>query len=93
MSKRVQVILKEEEMAEFKHQARKQSKSLSAWMREAAYRMLQENEKKDLTGVNALKEFFMECKGREIGQEPDGGFFIQTRKGPKTLVSSAVTSQ
>ena len=71
MSARVQVILKEEEMAEFKHQARKQSKSLSAWMREAAYRMLQENEKKDLTEVNALKKFFMECKGRETGQEPD----------------------
>jgi hypothetical protein len=71
MSTRVQVILKEEEVAEFKHQARKQSKSLSAWMREAAYRMLQENEKKDLTEVNALKKFFMECGGREKGQEPD----------------------
>jgi len=71
MSTRVQVILKEEEVAEFKHQARKQSKSLSAWMREAAYRMLQENEKKDLTEVNALKKFFMECRGREKGQEPD----------------------
>lgn len=58
-------------MAEFKHQARKQSKSLSAWIREAAYRMLRENEKKDLTEVNALKKFFMECKGRETGQEPD----------------------
>ena len=33
--------------------------------------MLRENEKKDLIEVNALKKFFMECKGRETGQEPD----------------------
>lgn len=62
MSTRIQVILKEE-VAEFKHQARKQSKSLSALMREAAYRMLQENEKKDLTEVNALKKFLWNARG------------------------------
>jgi hypothetical protein len=33
--------------------------------------MLQENAKKELTEVNALKKFFMECKQREQGQEPD----------------------
>ena len=35
MSVRVQVILNEDEATRFKSQARKESKSLSAWLREA----------------------------------------------------------
>ncbi len=71
MSVRVQVILKEEEVAKFKQQARKQSKSLSAWMREAAYKMLQQDEQKKLTEEQVLKKFFLDCNRREAGQEPN----------------------
>jgi len=71
MAARVQVILKEEELAKFKQQARKHSKSLSTWMKEAAYKMLQEEKEKNLTEPRALKKFFLECKRRESGKEPD----------------------
>ena len=40
MSVRVQVILGEEEAAKFKFQAQKESKALSAWLREAGKKML-----------------------------------------------------
>ena len=43
MSVRVQVILNEEEAARFKAQAGKESKSLSAWLREAGQKMLEMN--------------------------------------------------
>lgn len=71
MPVRVQVILKEEELVRFKQQAKKQFKSLSAWMKEAAYKALQKEGLKDLTEPDALNKFFGECKRRESGQEPD----------------------
>jgi len=40
-------------------------------MREAAYKILQEEREKNLTEPRALKKFFLECKRRESGKEPD----------------------
>lgn len=72
MSVRVQVILDEEEMAKFKSQAHRESKSLSAWLRDAGRRMLQENHKwKSLADPVVLKDFFDQCNKREKGSEPD----------------------
>ena len=72
MSVRVQVIIEEGEAAMFKSQARKESKSLSAWLREAGKKMLEMNQREQpLTDHGALKIFFHECNEREQGNEPD----------------------
>ncbi len=72
MSVRVQVILNEKEAAQFKAQARKESKSLSSWLRDAGRRVLNENQRWDsLKDPTGLKAFFKECEKREKGVEPD----------------------
>lgn len=72
MSVRVQVILKKEEAARFKSQALKESKSLSAWLRDAGNKILdQEHRQEPLTSLESLKEFFQQCDARERGREPD----------------------
>ena len=72
MSVRVQVIIEEGEAARFKSQAHKESKSLSAWLREAGEKMLEMNQREQpLTDPGALKIFFQECNEREQGNEPD----------------------
>ena len=72
MSIRVQVILEEEEVARFKSQAQRESKSLSSWLRDAGQRMLEvNNQGKPLTDPDSLKRFFQKCSKREQGVEPD----------------------
>ena len=72
MSVRVQVILNEEEAARFKAQAGKESKSLSAWLREAGQKMLEMNQKRHpLTDPDSLKTFFQICNRKEQGDEPE----------------------
>ena len=72
MSVRVQVILDDIEAARFKSQAKKESKSLSAWLGEAGRKMLEENQKRNaLTDPQALESFFEDCNSRETGREPD----------------------
>jgi hypothetical protein len=72
MSIRVQVILDEEEVTRFKSQAMKESKSLSAWLRDAGKKMIELNHKQQrLTDPDALKHFFRKCDEREKGAEPD----------------------
>ena len=71
MSVRVQVILKEEEAVKFKSQAMKESKSLSAWLREAGNKMIDLDQQQPLTNPESLKKFFQQCNEREQGVEPD----------------------
>lgn len=72
MSVRVQVILKEDEAARFRSQAMKESKSLSAWLRDAGKKMLEtDQQRQPLTDQSALKSFFRKCSEREKGTEPD----------------------
>ena len=72
MSQRVQVILDDKEATEFKAQAVKEAKSLSAWLREAGLKMLEERKQwRPLSDSNALKRFFTQCNNREKGREPD----------------------
>ncbi len=72
MSVRVQVILDDKEAARFKSQAKRESKSLSAWLGEAGRKMLEENLKRNsLTDPQSLESFFEECNLRENGREPD----------------------
>ena len=72
MSVRIQVILDEEEAARFKSQAMRESKSLSAWLRDAGKKMIEINRQQQrLTDPDVLKEFFRKCDEREHGTEPD----------------------
>ena len=72
MSVRVQVILEEEEAARFKSQAARESKSLSAWLREAGRTILDLNRTSEkLTDPDSLKRFFKKCNENEKGAEPD----------------------
>ena len=72
MSVRVQVILDEEDVTQFKSQALKESKSLSAWLRDAGKKMIEMNRQQQrLTDPNSLKRFFRKCNDRENSIEPD----------------------
>jgi len=72
MTKRVQVILEEEDAARFKAQASSESKSLSAWLRDAGKRVLElDRNKRRLTDAASLRKFFKECNEQERGKEPD----------------------
>ena len=72
MSVRIQVIVDENEAASFKSQAMRESKSLSAWLRDAGRKALQESRQSEsLSDVEALKQFFHQCNKREHGQEPN----------------------
>jgi hypothetical protein len=72
MSLRVQVILDQKEAARFRSQALKESKSLSAWLREAGRKMLEmKGQAQPLTDPAALTTFFKRCREREKGQEPE----------------------
>ena len=71
MSVRVQVILDEGEAAKFRSQAARESKSLSAWLRDAGRKMLEASEQRPLNDPESLKAFFEKCRGREKGTEPD----------------------
>lgn len=72
MSQRVQVILNEKEASEFKAQAIKESKSLSAWLRSAGKKMIEINQKQTrLSDVESLVNFFSQINEREQGVEPD----------------------
>jgi len=71
MSVRVQVILDERESASFKSQALKESKSLSAWLRDAGRKMLDANRQwQKLTDQESLRKFFQKSNEREKGIEP-----------------------
>lgn len=72
MSLRVQVILDQKEATKFRSQALKESKSLSAWLREAGRKMLEmKGQSQPLTDPSALNSFFKNCREREKGQEAE----------------------
>jgi hypothetical protein len=73
MSVRVQVILDEAEVSRFRSRARKESKSLSAWLRDAGRAMLVAEERRRLLDdKDALRDFFKACDRREgTAAEPD----------------------
>jgi len=72
MSMRVQVILDEKEILRFRFQARKESESLSAWLRDSGRKMIEKNGRNEsLSDPAALKDFFKRCQERERDQDPD----------------------
>ena len=71
MSLRVQVILEERDALKFRSQAIKESKSLSAWLRDAGKKMLETKETAPWADSESLKLFFKRCREHEKGREPE----------------------
>jgi hypothetical protein len=72
MSKRVQVVLDEEERETFRRVAEREGLSLSAWLREAAREKLASSERRSIIKTpDELRRFFAMCRESEKGIEPD----------------------
>lgn len=71
MAIRIQVVVDEEEAARFKSAALRDSKSLSAWLRDAGRDRLAVRRKRALDTPAELKKFFRERSRKEQGKEPD----------------------
>lgn len=72
MSKRIQVILDEEEALQFKNQARKEGKSVSSWLREAGKKTIElSDSKRRLKDPSSLKDFFQKINSKKEGTEPE----------------------
>ncbi|MDR3553696.1 MAG: hypothetical protein P4L55_02960 [Syntrophobacteraceae bacterium] len=71
MSIRVQVILDEEELSKFKAEASRESKSLSAWLRDAGRSVLAQKRAKQMAEPEELRLFFEQRQTREKGMEPE----------------------
>lgn len=72
MSKRVQVILEEEEREAFRKLAARKGLSLSAWLREAGReRLVADRSTVRIGSIEELHHFFSSIDEREEGVEPD----------------------
>jgi predicted HicB family RNase H-like nuclease len=72
MSKRVQVVLDEEEREHFRRMAKSEGLSLSAWLREAAREKIAALERRrTIETADELKRFFGQCRQSEKGVEPE----------------------
>jgi hypothetical protein len=63
------VLLNEEDVARFKSQALKKSKSLSSWLRDAGRSALERNQGNPLVHAEDLRRFLEEREGKEEGRE------------------------
>jgi hypothetical protein len=71
MTIRVQVILQQDEAARFRAQALRESKSLSAWLRDAGKMMIEmRRETPHLNSSGELEKFFHDRNQKEQGAEP-----------------------
>lgn len=72
MSRRVQVILDDEDVERFRRLAARRGVSLSAWLREAGrQRQAAEAAGAAIGTLDELDAFFAACDQRESGREPD----------------------
>ena len=89
MTKRVQVLLDEEEREAFRKLAEQQGLSLSAWLREAGRARLAASRSRGIRNVEELRRFFFEIDEQEQGTEPD---WEQHRDVIQRSISSGGTS-
>ncbi len=72
MSRRVQVILDDEEREAFRQLATREGLSLSAWLRKAGQdRLAAMSGRERLETLQDLQIFFESCDAGETGSEPD----------------------
>ena len=81
---RIHFTVKEPDKARYQNQARRENKSLSAWLREAAEEKLAATTLSDRFTLNDLRRFNAECDARESGkEEPDWDEHKRTIAGSK----------
>ena len=81
---RIHFVVKEPDKARYQNQARREQKSLGAWLREAAEEKLAAATRSGRFTLEDLKRFNAECDAREKGnQEPDWAEHKQTISGSK----------
>ena len=81
---RIHFVVKEPDKARYQTQARRENKSLGAWLREAAEEKLATATRSDRFTLNDLRRFNAECDARETGkQEPDWEVHKRTIAGSK----------
>lgn len=71
---RVQLVLQDADRERYIYQAKRESKTLSAWLREAAQEKLERIEKdcyRPFTSAEELRDFFRECDALNEGQGPE----------------------
>jgi len=69
---RIHIPLDEAEKERFRQQAERESKSLAAWLRDAAREKLAAAQRQPaIDTVDELRAFFAACTARETRQEPD----------------------
>lgn len=71
MSVRIQIVLGEEDVAKFKSEAMKESKSLSSWLRDAGRNALERKKGGAMVDPETLRAFFEKRGEKELGKEPD----------------------
>jgi hypothetical protein len=69
--KRLQILVDEAELEQFKGQAEVEGLSLSAWLRRAGHAWLLAHGRPRITTLRGLKAFFRSIDVREEGREPD----------------------
>ena len=81
---RIHFVVKELDKARYQNQARRENKSLGAWLREAAEEKLAATTRSGWFTLDDLRRFNAECDARETGkQEPDWEVHKRTITGSK----------
>ena len=81
---RIHFIVKEPDKVRYQNQARRENKSLGAWLREAAEEKLASTSRSGRFTLNDLRRFTTECDAREKGcREPDWEEHKRTIAGSK----------
>lgn len=74
MTKRIHLVVREDEKERYRRSAERAGVSLSEWLREAAReKMASEDEERRIASLDELVAFFAECDARHEGEpaEPD----------------------
>ncbi len=81
---RIHFVVKEPDKVRYQNQARRENKSLGAWLREAAEEKLAATSRSGRFTLNDLRRFTIECDAREKGyREPDWEEHKRTIAGSK----------
>jgi hypothetical protein len=69
---RIHILIDQAERERFRRQAKREGKSLTAWLRDAARDRLAAAERQPkMRTLEELRAFFAACGARETGREPD----------------------
>lgn len=71
MVSRLHIVVNEAEKIQFQHRARREGKTLSAWIRDTIREKAAETADSRLSTLEELETFFANCESTKAGREPD----------------------